>query len=114
MSHYEDLGYTVEDTRYGNSYDALATKDGVTIYLEAKGTVGTGDSVIVSRGEIRWALAHPGQCVLGVLSEIELTEDGGVFDNSGVFRIFEWHPEDDEIDPRVSDWMPNPTKQVHP
>ena len=45
--HLRDQGWEVKDVRFGNSYDATATKAGQPIlYLEAKGTETAGTSVI--------------------------------------------------------------------
>ncbi|WP_164745261.1 protein NO VEIN domain-containing protein [Georgenia faecalis] len=107
MKHYAKEGWEVVDTRYGNSFDARATKGNEVIYLEAKGTVTSGQSVIVTRGEVDWALNHPGQCVLGVLSDIRVTEDGAVDPNSGTFRLYRWEPRDDDLDPRAYGWTPS-------
>ncbi|MCL3862948.1 protein NO VEIN domain-containing protein [Actinotalea sp. K2] len=106
MKRYEEDGWTVEDTRYGNSFDAKATKGGAVIYLEAKGTVTAGQSVIVTRGEVEWALGHPGECVMGVLSDIGFTEEGEVDSTSGTFGLYRWEPRDDDLDPRAYDWTP--------
>lgn len=112
MEHYDSLDWEVEDKRFEEPFDAKATKDGRVLYLEAKGTVRAGDSVIVTRNEVRWAREHPGRCVLGVLSDIRFTAGGEVDPNSGTFRLFKWLPDDDELDPRHYDWSPNPDKQI--
>lgn len=112
MQHYRSLGWDVEDTRFGNSFDARATRGDERLYLEAKGTVTAGDSVIVSRREVEWALNHPGECVLGVLSGITFTPDGDVDSGSGTFEIFRWEPDDDELDARAFDWWPSDDKAI--
>jgi hypothetical protein len=63
MANYRDHGWDVKDVRYGNPYDATATKDGHTLWLEAKGTETKGTAVIVTRGELQWAREHPGDCI---------------------------------------------------
>ena len=51
MEHFRKDGWTVQDVRFGNPYDAVATKDGRTLWLEAKGTETSGASIIVTRNE---------------------------------------------------------------
>ena len=55
MDHFENMGWDVRDTHIGNPYDAVATHRREVLYLEAKGTTTNGDSVIVTRNEVRWA-----------------------------------------------------------
>ena len=105
--YFRDDGWEVKDVRYGNSYDAMATKAGEPVlYLEAKGTETAGASVIVSRGEVNWARDHPGQCVLGILSDVRFLPSGDVDPNSGVFRLYNWRPGKGELVPRDYDWTP--------
>jgi hypothetical protein len=105
--HYRDQGWEVKDMRYGNPYDAQATKAGDEIlYLEAKGTETAGASVIVSRGEVNWARNHPGQCVLGVLSNVRFLPSGEVDLSSGIFRRYDWNPHEGDLAPREYDWTP--------
>lgn len=110
--HYEDLGWTVDDTRFGNPFDACASRDDEILYLEAKGTVTAGGSVIVTRNEVAWALDHPGECVLGILSDIEFDDDGNLDDSNGTFRIFRWEPDDYELEARSYDWRPSERKRI--
>jgi len=69
MEHYRAEGWTVTDTRHGNSYDAVARRAGEVLFLEAKGTETDGAAVLVSKGEVKHAREHPGQCVMGVLHD---------------------------------------------
>ncbi|MFD0597308.1 DUF3883 domain-containing protein [Catellatospora coxensis] len=108
MAHYRDRGWTVHDVRFGNPYDAIATKNGRTLWLEAKGTETAGDTVIVSRNEVRWAKEHPGDCVLGILSNVVFRPDGEVDAEGGVFRVMAWNPDDTVLKPRSFDLTPTP------
>jgi hypothetical protein len=106
MEQYRALGWAVKDTRHGNPYDAVAVKGSQVLYLEAKGTETAGRAVIVTRGEVEHANAHPGQCVIGILSDIEFTSDGEVAAGSGVFRIFDWQPRTSDLSVRQYDYTP--------
>ncbi len=100
--HYRDnLGWHVEDVRYQKrGYDALATKDGDERYLEAKGTLNDGTKVSVSRAEVNFARSHPGQCVMGILSDIQRIGDHDVDPASGTFRLVDWNPIVGDLDQR--------------
>jgi hypothetical protein len=52
MEHFRKDKWIVHDVRFGNPYDAIATKDGRRLWLEAKGTETSGASVIVTRNEV--------------------------------------------------------------
>jgi hypothetical protein len=91
-------GWKVTDTRTNRPYDAMARRRGEVVYLEAKGTQTAGDSVEVTISEIEHARRHPGQCVMGVLSDIRLDADGQVDPDSGVFRVLPFEPEDDALE----------------
>jgi len=92
MGSFEDAGWHVEDTRNGNPYDAVARRGEEIVYLEAKGTTGDGVSVFVTAGEVRWATEHPGACRMGVVSGIELDDDGRVVSGSGTLAMLPWDP----------------------
>ena len=92
MEYFRKDDWTVQDVRFGNPYDAFATKDGRTLWLEAKGTETSGASVIVTRNEVELARAHPGDCILGILSDVVFLPNGEVDAVNGTFRLFTWNP----------------------
>ena len=106
MRHYDEDGWVVRDTRVGNPYDAVAEKPGHVRYLEAKGTTSAGASVIVTRGEVKWARQHPGECVIGILSDVRFLPGGDVDPDSGIFRIYDWNPDAGQLVPLDFDWTP--------
>ena len=106
MEHFRKDGWTVQDVRFGNPYDAVATKDGRTLWLEAKGTETSGASIIVSRNEVEWAQAQPGNCILGILSDVTFLPNGEVDGSSGTFRLFTWNPDGGARAPRAYDFTP--------
>jgi hypothetical protein len=114
-AHYRALGWHVEDKRHGNSFDAIATKPNeAPLYLEAKGTETTGASVIVSRGEVAWARANPGRCVLGILSDVRFLPGLEIDQGSGNFALFSWNPDTGDLKPRAFDWAPPTTGEPIP
>ena len=106
MRHFEDGGWEVKDVRHTESYDALATKDGDTLYLEAKGTTGNANTVIVTRKEVAHARRHPGACVLGIVSLLQRDENGDIDPESGDFFIGPFDPDAGELTPISYDFAP--------
>ncbi|MFF5079236.1 protein NO VEIN domain-containing protein [Actinoplanes sp. NPDC000266] len=104
--HFRKAGWTVEDVRYGNPYDAVAIKDGRTIWLEAKGTETTGASVIVTRNEVEWARTHPGDCKLGILSDVTFLPNGEVDTTGATFHVLDFSPGEGSLTPRAYDFTP--------
>lgn len=93
MQHYRDEGWEVRDTRYAGPYDAVATRNGQTLYLEAKGTQSGGDAVFVTRGEVEHARANPGDCIIGIWSGMRFADDGVVDPRSGETIIMPFEPD---------------------
>lgn len=114
MQHYADRGWAVEDTHIGSPFDARATKGDFVLYLEAKGTTRTANTVMVTRNEVSWAREHPGQCVMGIWSEMRFTDNGDVDQASGRFKLIEWLPEDDDLDPISYDWSTARAARAYP
>lgn len=93
MRHYEADGWEVRDTRFSGPYDAVATKDGETVYLEAKGTQGSDGAVLLTRGEVEHARRNRGNCVIGIWSGIRFTADDEVDQTSGSTLIMPFEPD---------------------
>ncbi|MEV4622416.1 DUF3883 domain-containing protein [Asanoa sp. NPDC049573] len=91
MQHFTNDGWTVQDVRLGNPYDAIATRDGQTLWLEAKGTETNGASIIATRNEVAWARAHLGSRILGILSDVTFRPNGEVDATTGTFQMFTWN-----------------------
>lgn len=104
MAHFVEQGYEVEDTRFGNSYDAVARRADEVVYLEAKGTETVGAAVLVSAGEVEHARSHPGQCVMGVLSDIRFDADGVLDPGSAEFRMLPFEPAAEALTPTGYRW----------
>lgn len=104
--HYRNKGWDVVDARQGNPFDAIATKGGRTLYLEAKGTQASGAHVLVTAGEVEWARTH--YCHIGIVSDIRFLPDGDLDTDSGSLRVYEWSPSEDELTPVQYRWTPPP------
>lgn len=112
MGLFVHHGWAVTDTHIGRPYDAVATRGRDLVYLEAKGTTTDASTVIVTRNEVTWAVTHPGQCVLGIWSEIRFDALGDVLPDIGRWEIFDWQPEDHELSPIDYDWTVPQHKRI--
>ena len=106
MRYYENLGWEVRDVRYTEPYDALATKGDTTRYLEAKGTMGSADTVIVTRNEVAHARSHPDACIMGILTFLQVDENGDIDPDSGEFFIGPFDPDAGQLSPIAYDFAP--------
>lgn len=106
MQHFRQLGWVVEDTHLTSPFDARATKASAVQYLEAKGTTSNANSVFVTSGEVDWARDHPSECVMGIVSNIELDPEGFVDATSGTLRLVDWTPDSGELKPIQYQWSP--------
>lgn len=76
------------------------------MYLEAKGTQGDGDAVLVTAGEVRFARRHPAKCFMGIVSGVHLDGAGAVVQGSGELRVVPWEPAIGELEPVTLRWRP--------
>src|SRR5664280_1078612 len=105
---FRHKGWKVSDTRRGNPFDAVATKGKKTRYLEAKGTERDGASILVTPREVRYARAHLGKCVIGIVSGIRFQSDGTLDPSSGTLATHNWDPDDGVLKPAGYTWAPPP------
>lgn len=73
---YEDEGWTVVDTSASRPFDLLATKGGLNRYVEVKGTTGSGQTIILTSGEVTHANHHPKESALVVVAQVKLNKNG--------------------------------------
>lgn len=73
QQHLERQGYRVTDVSLDRrSFDLLASRDGMDLYVEVKGTTGSGDAVIMTGNEVQLLrLKHP-ETALIVVADIVL------------------------------------------
>ncbi len=94
-------GYKVQDVSANSPYDLLAKKRDGTLFVEVKGTTGTGETVLLTRNEVVHAQEHSAQSTLIVVAEIMLVEEGGrAVASGGVARRIEpWSPSQSALVP---------------
>lgn len=104
--HYRKRLWIVKDHHIGHPYDAVATKGGQRLYLEAKGTTGDGSQVWVTPGEVDFARGHAGECVIGIVSFILMRDDGTINSDSGNLQLYNWNPDEGRLTTRAYAWAP--------
>lgn len=112
-TYYRDRGWDVEDVRFDGPYDAIARKNGQTLYLEAKGTQSNGTTVTVTAGEVTHARQHPGECIIGILSGLRFTDNGELDDSNAEFTLRQWCPAEEDLQAIEYRWNAPPTTAFH-
>ena len=95
-------GYDVKDVSAFESFDLLCTRTGSLVHVEVKGTIGAGEQIILTRGEVEFALANRATMILVVVSHIELERDEGgrIIACNGVPVVYrEWAPAPSQLEP---------------
>lgn len=74
----EAEGFTVKDTSKDSSYDFEATRDGVTLKVEVKGSTATSiDSFFMTRNEVELHRAEKGRTALLIVAGIAVSREHG-------------------------------------
>jgi hypothetical protein len=78
--HFTSKGYLVEDHHKNHPYDLLCLKKKERLYVEVKGTVTSGDGIILTCGEVKFARSHKGEMGLFILHSIQMSANGNMSD----------------------------------
>lgn len=74
---YQSQGWDVIDMSKSRPYDLLAKRKGEQRFIEVKGTVGEGQTIVLTQGEVAHARLHANESALVVVSRIALSECEG-------------------------------------
>ncbi|MBY6676552.1 hypothetical protein HQ314_06460 [Rhodococcus sp. BP-332] len=107
MTYYYDRKWDVVDTHLNSPYDAVATKGRKVLYLEAKGTEGSGAVVRVTRNEVDHARENPTTTFIGIWSDICFGDDDEVDQQSGTFTVQPFAPKKSELKVVDYEWRPS-------
>lgn len=99
VEYYKRLGFTVE--KKGKPYDLLCTKGDLIVHVEAKGTMGLANKVILTRNEVTDARNGKWRSDLFVVRGIVLVKVEGNWQASGGEEILfeKWAPLDQDLIP---------------
>ena len=71
---YYAADWTVEDVHKDHSYDLECSRGNEVLYVEVKGTTSTGETVLMTRGEVRLAKQRHPNTELFVVSRIRIDD----------------------------------------
>ena len=91
-------GYTTKDTSSNKPYDFEAKKDGVSLYVEVKGTTSdSAEAILMTHGEVDLHSRHKGQTALMIVTDIRLQKgeekvgaSGGILEPLVGWDIDDW------------------------
>jgi hypothetical protein len=104
IRHYEDLGYSVENTSNFKAYDLLCVREGTTKRIEVKGTTSAGEAVFLTINEVISA-NNPAQenysTDLFVVHSIKTSERDGISTATGgiEMKLENWKAHSDHLEP---------------
>lgn len=108
--HLEDRGWRVEDVSRTQPYDLHCTRSNrKELRVEVKGTTASGNEVLLTANEVEHARTHHPQTALLVVSDIEVTDEGGMAPvaHSGVLRLWmPWEIRQERLRPLVYRYAP--------
>lgn len=98
-NQYSNNGYEVEDVSANHPYDFLITKNGVSRFVEVKGTQTPGDTILLTKNEVDFSRIHGDKMVLFIVHSIVMNKKT-VKKGSGVVTIINpWRVSDDKLTP---------------
>lgn len=116
MAVVEDLliadGWTVKDVALEyRGYDVHAERGSEERHVEVKGTTGLGDSVLLTKGEVRHADEHGKHAALAIVREIKLVRKGDAWEGvGGKCRTFApWKLATGALEPVGFEWVAPPS-----
>ncbi|MBW4043558.1 MAG: DUF3883 domain-containing protein [Acidobacteria bacterium] len=83
--YFASLGYAVET--YGKPFDLLCSREEDTLYVEVKGTQGSGAEILLTRGEVNFHRNNPGKMALFVTSGIEVSSEGQASGGHSIIKM---------------------------
>jgi hypothetical protein len=99
-THFASLGYLVEDRHKDHPYDLLCLKKRRRLYVEVKGTVTSGNGIILTSGEVDFARSHKGEMGLFILHTIRASGRGQVR-NGEKKVLLPWDVDEGMLKPRA-------------
>jgi hypothetical protein len=91
--HFERLGFATEDVGATESYDIRATRGKRVVFIEVKGTTGTGESITLTANEVALHTTATDNA-LAIVRHIELGQTGGeaVAEGGELLLTMPWVP----------------------
>ncbi|MDO8729504.1 MAG: DUF3883 domain-containing protein [bacterium] len=97
--YYFNKKYDVEDVSANRPYDLRITKNGLSRFIEVKGTQTTGDTIILTKNEVELSQTQGDRMALFIVHSIVMNKKT-VKKRSGVVSIIDpWHVMDNRLTP---------------
>ena len=97
--YYSKKGYEVKDVSSNQPYDFIISKNGISQYVEVKGTQTPGESIILTKNEVSLSQAEGHRMILFILHSIVMNKKT-VKKNSGtIFIIDPWKIKNENLTP---------------
>jgi len=88
--HYRDLGWKVEDVGDRESFDLCCSRRESVMHVEVKGTTSSGESIMLTRNEVRHAQTFPSVALFIVYGiALERNSNGEWSASGGASRVFD-------------------------
>jgi hypothetical protein len=95
----------VEDTSKFKPYDFVCERDGQKYFIEVKGTQTSGDTLILTRGEVEHINGNPNTCVLVLVHSLRVSANGKVDVRGGTVKLIEgWRLNPADLNPVQYQW----------
>jgi hypothetical protein len=107
-TYYADLGYEVKDVSSDHPYDIHCKKGDGELHIEVKGTMSSGNSVLLTRNEVAHARQNRERAVLVIVAGIELsTINGRPRPRGGDMRVVQpWDVDTGALSPTQYEYQP--------
>jgi hypothetical protein len=97
--YYADRGYQIENVSINRPYDFILRKNGLSRFVEVKGTQTAGDSIVLTKNEVDLSRTQGDNMVLFIVHSIVMN-DRTVKKGSGIVSIIEpWSVSNDRLTP---------------
>ena len=95
--YFKQRGFDVADVSARRPYDLECKQAGVELHVEVKGTTTDGETIVLTRNEVRHANGSANDCALFVLYSIKLK---GKTASGGLQKFIEpWEPQNSRLTP---------------
>jgi Domain of unknown function (DUF3883) len=98
-AHFEGLGWEVHDVSASEPFDLRCRRSGEELHVECKGTIGLGQGVVLTRGEVVHVRNFP-NAALYIVSSIHVDRSDSLHPvaTGGKVKILEpWMIQDDQL-----------------
>ncbi|WP_420176790.1 hypothetical protein [Luteococcus sp. OSA5] len=99
LQTFEADGWEVAETNEERPFCAVAYRGEELCYLFAKGAETVGRPVLLTADEVEHIKAHPEDCALGLLTDVEFEQGSVADENSGIFTVSKLTVDEDSFTP---------------